>query len=268
MDQKTIIITGGASGIGLATAKMFLEQGHIVVMADIHEDRLKEAAKECDLGPDRLLPLKVDVTSETQCKSMVDKTIESFGQLDVMINNAGISMRSLFLDLDLEVIRRVMDVNFWGTVYCSYHALPHLIQSKGSLVAITSIAGKHGLPGRTGYSASKFAIQGLMESIRIEHLTSGLHVLTFAPGFTCTNIRSSALKSDGSEQGVSPVNEKRFMSAEAVAKKLYRAIQTRRREAVLTLSGKVTKMGNCMFPKTLDKIYFAYIAREPDSPIS
>ena len=268
MEQKTVLITGAGSGIGLETTRLFLENGHRVVLADIRESRLEDASRNLKADPEKLFPLKVDVTSESDCQSLVEQTIGKFGRLDVLINNAGISMRSMFLDLDLEVIRKVMDVNFWGTAYCSYYALPHLLESKGSLVAITSIAGKHGLPGRTGYSASKFAIQGLMEAIRIEHLKSGLHVLTFAPGYTCTNIRRSALMGDGSEQGESPVNEKRFMTAKAVAGKLYKAIQDRRREAVLTVPGKFTKMGNCLFPKTLDKIYFEYIAREPDSPIS
>jgi short-subunit dehydrogenase len=268
MEQKSVVITGAASGIGLETTKIFLRNGHSVVMADRNEERLHEASSLLKNHSAQLLPVNVDVTSDSDCQRMITQTIDRFGRLDVLINNAGISMRSLFLDVDLSVLHRLMDVNFWGTVYSSFHALPHLIASKGSLVAITSIAGKHGLPGRTGYSASKFAVQGLMESIRIEHLKSGLHVLTFAPGFTRSNIRRSALMGDGTEQGDSPVNEARFMTAESVAKKLYKAIKVRRREEVLTIPGKFTKMGNCLFPKTLDKIYFEYIAREPDSPIS
>lgn len=171
-------------------------------------------------------------------------------------------MQALFHELEFEVFRKLMDVNFWGTVYCTRYALPHLLKSGGSLVGVTSVAGIHGLPGRSAYSASKFAIMGFFDSIRLEHLDTGLHVLTFAPGYTATNIRRKALTADGSELGESPYNEQGMMSPQKVAGKLYRAIMKRKRQVTLTLSGKGTRIGNLFFPAILDRLYFKYIHKE------
>ena len=190
----------------------------------------------------------------------------AYGKIDILINNAGISMRALFEDVDLNVLRRLMDTNFWGTVYCSKFALPHLLESKGSLVGISSIAGYKGLPGRTGYSSSKFAIQGLLEVIRIENRKEGLHVLIAAPGFTASNIRNVALAKDGSQQGETPLDESKLMSSETVAKKIANAIETRKRTLVLTTQGKMTVLLNKFFPSFMDKVVYNHMAKEPDSP--
>ena len=138
-------------------------------------------------------------------------------------------MRAAFIDTDLKVLHRLMDVNFWGTVYCTKYALPYLISQKGSLIGVSSVAGFHGLPGRTGYSASKFAIHGLLETIRIENLKKGLHVMIIAPGFTTTDIRRHALLSDGTEQGESPRDEHKLMPPEYVAKWVLKGIRKKKR---------------------------------------
>jgi short-subunit dehydrogenase len=175
-------------------------------------------------------------------------------------------MRALFEDVDLSVLRRLMDTNFWGTVYCSKFALPYLMKSKGSLVAISSIAGYKGLPGRTGYSSSKFAIQGLLEVIRIENRKKGLHVLIAAPGFTASNIRNVALAKDGSQQGETPLDESKLMPAETVAIKIADAIEKRKRTLILTTQGKMTVLLNKFFPTFMDKMVYNHMAKEPDSP--
>jgi len=266
MKDKIVVITGAASGIGLATTKTFLKKGSIVVMADLDRENLEKAGQELTSNGFEVLTIPTDVSKQTDCKNLVDTVIETYGRMDVLINNAGISMRSLFHKLDLSVIHKLMDVNFWGTVYCSFYAVPHLLKTKGSLVAVTSIAGKHGLPGRTGYSASKFAVQGLMETIRIENIKSGLHVLTFAPGFTATNVRRSALTRDGSPQGDSPLQEAKLMQPGEISIRIYHAVKKRKREVVVGLHGKGTLFGNFFFPRLLDRAYYFYMSQEPDSP--
>jgi len=159
-----------------------------------------------------------------------------------------------------------MDVNFWGTVYCSKYALKHLLQSKGSLVGVSSIAGYKGLPGRTGYSASKFAMHGLLEVIRIENMKKGLHVLIACPGFTATNIRNTALSASGAQQGESPRDEEKMMSAEKVAIEIATAIEKRKHRLILTGQGKLTVLLNKFFPKFIDKLVFNHMAKEPNSP--
>jgi short-subunit dehydrogenase len=149
--------------------------------------------------------------------------------LDVLINNAGISMRALFEKVDLNVIRQSMDINFWGTVYCSKFALPYIIQSKGSIAGISSVAGYKGLPCRTGYSSSKFAMQGFLESLRIELLHRQVNVLWISPGFVASNIRNVALNAEGKAQKETPLNEKGLMSAEACAHGILQAIEKRKR---------------------------------------
>jgi short-subunit dehydrogenase len=175
-------------------------------------------------------------------------------------------MRALFKDVELEVIRKLMDVNFWGTVYCTKYALPYLLKSNGSLVGISSIAGYKGLPGRAGYSASKFAIHGFLEVVRIENMKKGLHVLIACPGFTASNIRKSSLVADGSHQGESPRSESKMMSAEEVADRLIRAIDKRKHRLILTTNGRLTVYLNKFFPKFMDKMVYNHLAKEPDSP--
>jgi len=267
MKGKVIIITGAASGIGLATSRYFLEKGSNVVMADISREDLDREARNLINKGFEVLPLLIDVSKEEDCRMLVEKTMEKFSRIDVLINNAGISMRSLFQETDLSVFRKVMDVNFWGTAFCSYYALPHLLKTRGSLVGITSVAGRHGMPGRTAYSSSKFAIHGLLETIRIENIKKGLHVLTFAPGFTATNVRNHALTADGREQGASPRKEKKMMTPEHVAGEIYKAVKRRRRDVVLSWEGKGTMLIKHLYLAWIvDRAYFRQLSKEPGSP--
>ncbi|HYH55742.1 MAG TPA: SDR family oxidoreductase, partial [Anseongella sp.] len=185
-------------------------------------------------------------------------------KIDVLVNNAGISMRALFRDLDLTVLHRVMDVNFWGTVYCTKYALPSIIQNRGAVVAISSIAGYKGLPGRTGYSASKFAMQGFMESLRIENLRNGVHVMVACPGFTASNIRNTALVADGSLQGESSMEEEKMMSADEVAGLIVEGLRKRRRDLIITGQGKLTVFMSRFFPKLTDKLVYRHFTKEKD----
>jgi short-subunit dehydrogenase len=264
--NKVVVITGASSGIGRALAKDFASKGARLSLAARRLDLLEQLKSE--LPDSEILIKKTDVSNENDCKELIDETIKRFGQIDILINNAGISMRAIFEDVDLNVIRQLMDINFFGTVYCSKYALPHLLKTKGSLVGVISIAGFVGLPGRSGYSASKFAIRGFLDTIRVENMKKGLHVMVAAPGFTATEVRKMALTSNGSKQGETPRNENAMMSAEACASHIINAISRRKRELVLTFTeGKLTVFVNKFFPSLLDKFSYRLMAKEPNSPL-
>lgn len=266
MKDKVVIITGASSGIGKSLAYKFAANGSKVVMAARNSSELELIKNDiCAQGGEACF-FKTDVSKENDCKELIEFTAKKYGVIDILINNAGISMRAIFAELELDVIRRVMDTNFWGTVYCSKYAMPYLLQSKGSLVGVSSIAGYKGLPGRTGYSASKFAMQGLLEVIRSENLKTGLHVLIACPGFTSSNIRNTALSKDGTMQGESPRDENKMMSSEAVADRIYKAVLKRRRSIILTLQGKMTVLMSRLLPVFVDKTIYSVMSKEHDSP--
>jgi short-subunit dehydrogenase len=265
--DKVVIVTGASSGIGEAIAREFASRGSKVVLAARNESRLSAILKEINLNGPESMAIRTDVSIETDCKHLIEKTIEKYGRIDILVNNAGISMRAAFLEVDLKVLHRLMDVNFWGTVYCTKYALPFLLESKGSLIAVSSVAGFHGLPGRTGYSASKFAIHGFLETIRIENLNKGLHVMIIAPGFTRTEIRKHALTANGEEQGESPRNEKELMSPAYVAGWVVKGIRRKKRNKLLTLEGKLTALFQRILPTLVDRAYYWEMSKEPKSPI-
>jgi short-subunit dehydrogenase len=265
MVKKVVVITGASSGIGKALAEKYACEGWNLVLAARREDRLKELEKK--LVQSEVLALKTDVSNENDCRELIEQAYQKFGRIDVLINNAGISMRALFHNTDIGVLRQVMDVNYWGTVYCTKYALPYLLETKGSLAGVISVGGYIGLPGRSGYSASKFAVRGFLQTIRTENLKNGLHVLIAAPGFTASEIRKTALVANGLPQGDTPRNEDKMMSAEECAAHIYKAIKKRKRELVLTfIEGKLTVFLSKFFPAFIDKMSYKMFAREPDSP--
>jgi NADP-dependent 3-hydroxy acid dehydrogenase YdfG len=266
MGTKVVIITGASSGIGKACAGTFLKNGYSVVISGRNSAKLNEVAVALDPSGSRLLAVTADVSREDDCKALVQAAVQKFGKIDVLINNAGISMRALFADLDLSVIRQLMDTNFWGTVYCTKFALPYLLEAKGSVVGVSSIAGKKGLPGRTGYSSSKFAMEGFLETLRTENLKKDLHVLVACPGFTATDIRNTALSADGTTQGESPRDEQKMMTADEVANEIFTAVVKRKRDLILTGNGKLTVWLNKFFPAMMDKLVYNHMAKEPGSP--
>ena len=264
--EKVIIVTGASSGIGLASVRLFASRGAKVVMAARSYDKLVELAPSVCSDPDRVLCVKTDVTKEEDCRNLIEETVRRFGRIDILVNNAGISMRAMFKDLDLSVIRSLMDVNFWGTVQCTKFALPYLLETKGQVVGVISIAGFSALPARTGYSASKYAVRGFLDTIRIEHLKDGLGVLVFAPGYTESNVRKAALTADGSPQGETPLKEEKLMSAEDCAKHLAKGLEKRKSQVVLTGLGKATVLAHNTFPRLTDKLTYGFIAKEAGSP--
>jgi short-subunit dehydrogenase len=267
MNRKVAIITGASSGIGLACARQFSKSGYAVVMAARSIDKLIDIEKEIEKSGGEVLSVKADVSSEADCRQIILEAVQKFGRIDVLVNNAGISMRALFKEVDLKVIHSLMNTNFWGTVYCTKYALPYILKEKGSIVGVSSIAGFLGLPGRTGYSASKFAMQGFLETIRIEHLKDNLHVMVVAPGFTASNIRNSALNANGNMQGESPRVEEKMMSSEEVAYYIYKGILKRKRQIILTVQGKLAVLLRKIFPSFIDKMEYNLMKKEPNSPL-
>ena len=266
--EKVVIVTGASSGIGEAIAWEFARNGSRVVLAARSEDKLKQISGEINDNGWESVFFKTDVSNEMDCRNLIEKTVEKYGTIDILVNNAGLSMRASFLDVELSVLHRLMDVNFWGTVYCTKYALQFLIKQKGSLVGVSSVAGFHGLPGRTGYSASKFAMHGFLETIRIENLKTGLHVMIIAPGFTATEIRKNALTSNGTKQGESPLNEQKLMTPDYVAKWVLKGIQKKKRNKLLTWDGRITALFQRIVPTLVDRAYYYEMSREPQSPLN
>jgi len=266
MRDKVVVITGASSGIGRALAEKYAAEGFRLVLAARRIERLLELQKR--LSNVEVLPVKTDVSIEEDCKKLIDSAVEKFGRIDILINNAGISMRASLEAVETDVLRRVMNVNYWGTVYCTKYALPHILKQKGSIVGVISTGGYIGLPGRTGYSGSKFAVRGFLDTVRIEYLRSGLHVLVAAPGFTASEIRETALVADGKQQGKTPRNESKMMSAERCASIMYRAIKNRRRKMIISFwDGKVIVLVAKLWAWIVDQILYVVFSREPDSPL-
>ena len=272
MNQRVVLITGASSGIGRALAIAAAKRGYLVGLMARSEAGLLETIASCisqgsgNIQPDQFISTVGDVSIEADCARFIQNAVSAWGRIDVLINNAGISMRGIFADTEISVLQRLMDTNFWGTVYCTKNAMPWLLKSKATVVGISSIAGFKGLPARTGYSASKFAMQGFLESLRCENLETGLHVLIACPGYTESNIRKTALDASGAQQNESPLKESKLMSAEAVAEATWDAIDRKRYYLILTLQGKMAVLINKLFPKLADRLTYNVIKKEPNSP--
>ena len=265
--DKVIVVTGASSGIGEAMAREYAKMGAKVVMCARREQELKRIAQEIESTGGKVAYCACDVVKEEECKHLMDVAVEKFGGIDILICNAGLSMRALFDECDLKVLHRLMDVNFWGTVNCTKYALPWIQKSKGSIVGISSVAGIHGLPGRTGYSASKYAMTGFLDTIRVENLKKGVHVMTACPGFTASNVRFSALTADGTQQGETPRDEAKMMTPEQVAHIVAKGIHRRKRLCLMEWEGRGTHLLKKFFPALVDKLFYAVMANEPDSPL-
>lgn len=264
--SKTIVITGASSGIGEALAYESAKRGYQIVLAARSLEKLNQVAENCrNLGASALA-VSCDVSKEEDCKNLIEVSVREYGGIDILLNNAGISMRAVFADCDVSVIEKLMAINFFGAVYCTRYAMPYLLNSKGSVVGISSIAGIKGLPARTGYSASKFALNGFLESLRIENMKTGLHVLIACPGYTASNIRNTALNNEGKTQDESPLDEGKLMSSEEVARAVFKAIDKRKEYLYLTFQGKATLFLSKFFRKFLDKLVYKTVAAEKDSP--
>lgn len=266
LKNKVVAITGASSGIGKSLALEALAEGAVVAVCARNKEKLSGVFEK--FNDDRILLIQADVSREDDCERFIHETIGKFGTIDVLINNAGISMRALFEDVEISVIKELMNVNFYGAVYCTKHALPYIKQQKGVIVGVSSIAGYRGLPARSGYSASKFALQGFLESLRTELLHTGVHVMWVSPGFTASNIRNTARSTDGTPQKENPLNESKLMTAEMCAKVILKSVKKRKRTVVMTAQGKLTVWANKLLAGFLDNQVYKHFLNEPDSPLS
>jgi dehydrogenase/reductase SDR family protein 7B len=267
MKDKVVIITGGSSGIGKALAEAFGSRGSKILITGRNKPELDTTVSELEKKGIIISGFQSDVSREENNRKMAEEAMARFGRIDILVNNAGITMRALFEDVDLDVIRKVMEINFFGAVYATKYCLPEIKKNKGSIIGISSIAGFRGLPGRTGYSASKFALNGFLECLRTELLKTGVHVLTASPGFTATEIRKRSLTKDGSAQGDSPRDEGKMMTAEECAKHIYNATVKRKKILVLTAQGKLTVFLNKWLPSLTDTFVYNVMAKEANAPI-
>ena len=258
--DKVVIVTGGTDGIGKALVETLLNEGARVSTCGRNHDKLYQL--QTSFPGAALHTVVADVSNENDCRRLVELTLKMFGTIDVLVNNAGISMRAELNETSVDVIRKVMDINFFGAVYCTKYALPSLMEKKGTVVGVSSIAGYRGLPGRSGYSASKHALQGWMEAIRTELLDSGVNVMWVCPGFTTSNIRNAALNKEGEAQGESPMDEGKMMTAEECARRILLAIEKRKRTVVMTFQGKQTVFLNKFFPSLADKFVRKFFYKE------
>lgn len=267
MNQPVVVITGASSGIGEALAFTYGRTGAAIAFCGRKADALQLTANALTGAGITNLPVVADVSIAADMQRLMDETVARFGRIDILINNAGISMRSMFVDADPEVLRKLMDINYMGTVYATRYALPHILKTKGSIVGISSIAGYRGLPVRTGYSASKFAMNGFLEALRTELLHSGVHVLTACPGFTASNIRFAAIDGHGQVGGETVRDEASMMTADECAAHILKAVKNRKRELILTSQGKLTVFLNKWLPGLVDKLVYSTLAKEKNSPL-
>lgn len=258
--DKIVVITGGSDGIGKALVAQFLALGAKVATCGRNENKLSLLVAE--FPSSNLFTAQVDVSKQEQSEAFIKQVVDNWGRIDVLINNAGISMRALVSEVSVQTLQNVMDINFWGTVYCTKAALASIQQNKGVIVGVSSIAGYRGLPGRSGYSASKFALNGWLEALKTELYASGTHVMWVCPGFTTSNIRNAALDKNAKAQGESPMDEGAMMSSEDCATHIIHAIEKRSRSLVLTFTGKRTVFMNKYFPAWADKLVHHFFFKD------
>jgi short-subunit dehydrogenase len=253
--DNVVILTGASEGIGRALALALAPQRPRLVLAARNMERLEALAGECRALGAEVIPVETDVTDAAQCRRLADKTLETFGRIDTLVANAGATMWTRLDELeDWSVPEKVMAVNYLGAVYCTMAALPYLKESRGRIVAVASIAGLTGVPERTGYSASKHAMIGFFDSLRIELEGTGVSVTVIAPDFVVSQIHRRALGPDGHLLGETPMQESRIMTAERCAELIVDAMEKRQRLLITSLRGKLGRWVRLIAPGLIDRL--------------
>ena len=253
LKDNVTIITGASTGIGEELAYQLAQQGAQLVLSARRLAELNRVAEKARSFGGKVITVSADVAKSEECKKIIDAAITEFGRIDTLINNAGMTMWAKFADIkDISMLERIMQVNYMGAVYCTHYALPHLVASKGRLVGVASLTGLVGVPTRTGYAASKHAMRGFFDSLRIELVDDGVSVTMIYPGFVATGIRENATGADGKPARIDPVNKDDAMSAEECADIIVRALETRKREVVMTMKGKLGQWLKLIAPGVID----------------
>jgi short-subunit dehydrogenase len=254
-NENVVIITGASAGIGRELALQLADQGAWLSLAARDRQRLESLADECRARGGRSLVVLTDVSEEMQCKNLVEQTEDEYGRIDTLINNAGVSMFSRFDEIqNLDFVRNIMNVNYMGSVCTTFYALPYLKASTGRLVGISSLTGKNGVPTRSAYAASKHAMVGFFDSIRIELENDGVSVSMIYPGFVATEVRQRAIQGDGSPLKESYIDESSIMPADECARIIIDAVGKRKREVVMTTKAKIGLWLKLISPRLVDKI--------------
>ena len=256
--MKVFVITGASDGIGAEVARQ-LARAHgadaALVLAARNQAKLDEIAQQCRASGAKAEVVMTDVSQETQCRHLVDKAMQLFGRIDVLVNNAGMSAHALFSDVraqDLHWYEDLMRTNLWGAVWVTHAALPHLKATHGSIVAVASLAGLIGVPGRTAYSATKFALTGFFEALRAELKPAGVSVTIAYPGVVATETRRRGYNAKGEAAGTSGLKEEKAMSVEECARLIVDGMNTRKREVVMTARGKFGRFLKLIAPSVVE----------------
>jgi short-subunit dehydrogenase len=255
--DNVVVVTGASAGIGAELARQLAARGAWLALAARDAARLDEVAAECRAAGGRAVAIPTDVGDEARCRALVERTVAEYGRVDTLVNNAGIGMWARFDEVtDLAPFERIMRINYLGSVYCTFYALPHLKRSRGRIVGISSLTGKTGVPTRSGYAASKHAMAGFFDSIRIELDDSGVSVTMIYPGFVATEIRERAYGPDGRPLGAgnSPVREREVMTVEECARQTLQAAAARKRELIMTARGRIGWALKLVAPTLVDRI--------------
>jgi short-subunit dehydrogenase len=264
--MNVIIITGASDGIGAELARQYAKAGRENValsLAARNQERLEAVAAECRQLGAQVLAQVTDVGREPECRHLIAETVRKFGRLDTLVNNAGMSGHALLAEVsDLNWYEQLLRINLWGSIWCTHAALPHLIASKGRIVAVSSQAGLVGVPGRTAYSTSKFAMNGFFEALRVELLTHGVTVTIAYPGVVATRIRHNGFDANGQAAGVSSLDERGAMSVETCARLIRKGVEARRREILMDAKGRLTRWLKLLAPRTVDKLALAALAKD------
>ncbi len=264
--MRVVIITGASDGIGAEMARQLAaNEGDQVglVLAARNETMLQGVAEECDTLGAKVLVVKTDVSVQAQCRHLIAATVSQFGRIDALINNAGRSAHANFEDVsDLGWYEELMRINLWGSVWCTHAALPYLKASRGSIVAVSSLAGLVGVPGRTAYNASKFAMTGFFEGLRAELKSAGVSVTTAYPGVVATRIRYRGYNAHGGELGTTGLKEDKAMPVEQCAALIIAGMNRRQREVVMTLKGKLGRFLKLIAPGMVENMALAAVVDE------
>ena len=252
---KSVIITGASSGIGMELAKQLAAQGASLTLAARNIEKLNELVVLCQTLGGNAIAVQTDVSNADQCKRLIENAVQEYGRIDLLINNAGITMWALLEEItDLSIFEKIIHVNYLGSVYCTYYALPYIKQSRGQIAGISSLTGKAGVPTRTGYAASKHAMVGFFDSLRVELRGTGLGVTMIYPGFVDTGVQARGFGPDGKPLGRNPLQADKVMTTEECARIALKAITARKREEVMTLRGKLGQWLKLIAPGLVDGI--------------
>ncbi len=255
LNNNVTIITGASTGIGEELAYQLAEEGALLVLTARRISELERVAENAKKRGAKVIVVGADVAIESDCKKIMDAAISAFGRIDTLVNNAGMTMWAKFEDIqDMSIMERIMQVNYMGAVYCTHYALPHLKATRGRIIGIASLTGLVGVPTRTGYAASKHAMRGFFDSLRIELEDSGVTVTMVYPGFVATGIRENATGANGKPALIDPVDHAGVMSVAECTRLIVNAINHRKREEIMTLKGKLGQWLKLIAPSVIDGI--------------